>query len=287
VWPDLKVEIRIIKTTGDRIQGRPLPEIGFKGLFAQELEAALLGREIDAAVHSLKDLPTSIAPGLAIHAICERVCPLDALVTRDGGTLRDLEPRTVIGTSSLRRKAQILRLRPDLCVVNLRGNLDTRLRKVNDPGPPDGAIMACAGLQRLGFGDRIAEILGTDIMLPSPGQGALAIQGRLDDSETEQCLSVLDCTATRAAVIAEREVLRRLGGGCHVPIGCLGQVENSVLHLEAGVFSLDGTRAVCQTMSGDPDQAESVGIALADRLLSNGAGEILDDCSRERRPISD
>lgn len=281
VWPDLQVEIRIIRTTGDRIQGRPLQEIGSKGIFTQELEAALLGREIDAAVHSLKDLPTGMVPGLTIHAICERVCPLDALVTRDGATLRDLEPRTVIGTSSVRRQAQILRFRPDLRIVDLRGNLDTRLGKVNDPGPPDGAIVACAGLQRLGLDDRIADVLDSDIMLPSPGQGALAVQGRLDDPETEQRLSVLDCGATRSAVVAEREVLHRLGGGCHVPMGCLGRVENGVLYLDAGVFSLDGTRAICQTISGDPNQAEAIGVELAERLLAHGAAEILEECSRE------
>lgn len=286
VWPDLKVEVRVIATTGDRVRDRPLAQIGSKGLFTQELEAALLGREIDAAVHSLKDLPTSMVSGLVIVATCERDCPLDALVTRDGARLRDLEPHTVIGTSSLRRRAQILRLRRDLQVIDLRGNVDTRLRKVSGPGPPDGAIMACAGLRRLGLGDRIAEILDSGVMLPAPGQGALAVHGRVDDPQTERFLSVLDCGATRAAVTAERAVLRQLRGGCQVPVGCLGRVEYGVLRLDAGIFSPDGSQAVCETMSGDPGEAELIGTMLADRLLASGAREILDQCSRLGRAFS-
>lgn len=281
-WPGLKTEIRAIRTTGDRVQGRALPEIGSKGIFTQELEAALLGGEIDAAVHSLKDLPTTPAPGLIVHAICERVCPLDALVTRDGATLRDMEPYTVIGTSSLRRQAQILRFRPDLKVTNLRGNLDTRLRKVTEPGPPDAAVIACAGLQRLGLGYRIAEILDSEVMLPSPGQGAVAIQGRENDPETASRLAPLDCQKTRVAVTAERELLQRLGGGCHVPVGCLGRVEQGILRLDAGIFSLDGRRAVCESLSGDPGEPEKIGSVLAERLLVEGGLEILTECSAGR-----
>ncbi len=282
-WPGLKTEIRVIRTTGDRIQGRALPEIGSKGIFTRELEAALLSGEIDAAVHSLKDLPTTMSPGLAVHAICKRICPLDALVSRNGATLRDLEPYTVIGTSSLRRQAQLLRFRPDLKVTNLRGNLDTRFRKVTGPGPPDAAVMACAGLQRLGLGDRIAEILSSEIMLPSPGQGAVAVQGRENDRETADRFAVLDCKETRAAVTAERAVLRRLGGGCHVPVGCLGRVEEGILTVDAGIFSLDGKRAVCKTLSDDCGSPERIGMALAESLLMEGGLEILSECSAGRQ----
>ncbi|MFH1739577.1 MAG: hydroxymethylbilane synthase [bacterium] len=285
-WRGLQMEIRVFKTTGDRVQGQPLPRVGTQGIFTQELEVALLGGEIDVAVHSLKDLPTEMPAGLTIHAIGERVCPLDALVTREGATLRDLEPGSVIGTSSLRRRAQILHHRPDLRIVNLRGNLDTRLRKVKESGTLDGAILACAGLQRLGLSDEIAEILDSQIMLPSPGQGALAIQGRTNDSEIEKLLAPLECRATRAAVTAERGLMRRLGGGCHIPIGGLGTVDDSVLSLEAGVFTLDGTKTMRQTLTGDPDRAEAVGIELAERLLAEGASEILGTCGQESQDLS-
>jgi len=282
--PDLCVEICIIKTTGDRVQNTPLPELGTQGIFTKEIETALLNGEMDVAVHSLKDLPTQMPSGLAVHAICERVCPLDALITRDGVTLREMQPHSTIGTGSVRRRAQLLRYRPDLTLVDLRGNLDTRLKKVDSPGAPDGAILACAGLHRMGLEPRITEVFDSRTMLPAPGQGAVAVQGRAGDEKTAGILSILECRETRAAVTAERALMQRLGGGCHVPLGCLGQIENGGLTLEAGVFSLDGTAAVRMCLSGDPDEAEGIGIRLAEQMLAEGAREILDACDRTLLP---
>jgi len=282
--PDLCVEICIIKTTGDRVQNTPLPELGTQGIFTKEIETALLNGEIDVAVHSLKDLPTQMPSGLVLHAICERVCPLDVLITRGRVAMRELQPHSTIGTSSVRRRAQLLRYRSDLTLVDLRGNLDTRLKKVDAPGPPDGAILACAGLHRLGLEPRITEVLDSRIMLPAPGQGAVAVQGRAEDENTARIFSILECRETRAAVTAERALMQRLGGGCHVPLGCLGQVEDGCLTLDAGVFSLDGTAAVRKCLSGDPDEAESIGIRLAEQMLAEGAREILDACDRTLHP---
>ncbi len=280
-WPDLQIEICVISTKGDRVTDRPLPLVGGKGLFTEELESAMLSGEIDIAVHSLKDLPTEMAEELSLHAICERVCPYDAFVSKDGTPLSKLKPELVIGTSSLRRRAQLLRVRPDVTVIDLRGNLDTRLKKVDAEGPPDGAILASAGLLRMGWDDRIAEVLDGDVMLPAPGQGAVAVQGRSDDSETQETLRPLDCLNTRAAVTAERAFLHGLGGGCHVPIGCLARVEHDTLLVDGGVFSVDGHQGIRKTFTGDPSEASTVGQALAEQLLAEGAAEILKLCEQE------
>jgi len=280
-FPDLRVEIRVLTTKGDRIIDRPLPLVGGKGLFTHELESVMLNGEIDVAVHSLKDLPTELSEGLSIHAVCERVCPFDVLVSADGARLSELKPAAIVGTSSLRRRAQLLHLRPDISVVDLRGNLDTRIKKVEAPGPPDGAILASAGLLRMGWDDRIAEVLDADVMLPSPGQGALAVEGRKDDTQISELFTLLECRETRAAVTAERAVLHGLGGGCHVPIGALGRVENGSVVLEAGVFSLDGKKAIRRSLSGDLEEASQIGTALAKQLLECGADEILKSCNHD------
>ena len=192
--------------------------------------------------------------------------------------LSKIKPESVIGTSSLRRRAQLLRVRPDVTVTDLRGNLDTRLKKVDAEGPPDGAILASAGLLRMGWDDRIAEVLDGDVMLPAPGQGAVAVQGRSEDSGTQEILQPLDCSATRAAVTAERAFLHGLGGGCHVPIGCLARVENDTLAIDGGVFSIDGQQGIRKTLTGDPSEASELGQALAEHLLAEGAAEILELC---------
>jgi len=266
--------IEIIKTTGDKITGVPLSQVGTKGLFTKELEEALLEGAIDVAVHSLKDMPTELPPGLALAATPAREDPRDAIV---GMPLASLPGGAKVGTSSLRRTAQIRHARPDLVVESVRGNLDTRLRKL-DEGQYSAILLAAAGLRRLGWAERIAELLPIEIMCPAVGQGALAIEARVDASPAalEACRTLED-TATRAAVTAERAVLAALGGGCQVPIGAHAAVESAMLHLRAVVVAPDGKSAplVC-TLSGPVDEAGELGRRAADQLLDAGADGILE-----------
>src|SRR5882762_961375 len=228
--------IEIIKTTGDRVTEVPLGSVGGKGLFTKEIEEALLARQVDLAVHSLKDLPTEIPAGLEITAIPEREDPRDAMV---GRTIEELRQGAKVGTSSLRRSAQLRRLRPDLNIESIRGNVDTRLRKL-DEGQYTAIVLAAAGLTRLGWANRIAESLPPEVMCPAVGQGALAIETRVGESICQ----ALDHAATRAAVTAERAVLRSLGGGCLTPIGAHARVEQERLRLMAIVISTDGAESV-------------------------------------------
>lgn len=265
-----EVEIQVIKTSGDRYQRGALSEIGNKGLFVKEIEEALLAREIDVAVHSLKDMPVRLPEGLTIAAFPPREEPRDALV---GGRLLELPEGARVGTGSLRRQAQLLAARTDLKVTALRGNVDTRLRRL-DAGEFEAVVLAAAGLQRLGLADRIAQLLPEQIMCPAPGQGALAVETRREGEPLEVC-SRLDDPETRAAVIAEREVMRELEAGCQTPVGALGRVVGSHLQLCAAVASADGSQVVREQLCAPVEEAVEAGRALARRLLERGAGELL------------
>jgi len=264
--------IEIIKTTGDKIADVPLAKVGTKGLFTKEIEEALLDGRIDLAVHSLKDLPTQLPDGLAISSIPAREDARDALV---GAPLAELAPGAKVGTSSLRRVAQLRAMRPDLTVESVRGNVDTRLRKLSE-GQYDALVMAVAGLRRLGWESRIAECLPIDVMCPAVGQGALAIETRADGAAARACAR-LDHAATRLAVEAERAVLATLGGGCQVPIGAYGRVTGDRLDLVAIVASPDGARLIRKNAAGPAPQSLRIGEELGQQLLDAGAREILEE----------
>lgn len=277
--PDPEIEVRIIKTKGDNILDEPLTRIAGKGFFVTEIERALLRGEINFAVHSMKDLPAEITEGLVIAAIPEREDPSDALVSNGPG-LRDLPKGARIGTGSPRRQAQLLHFRPDLEVADLRGNLDTRIRRLEE-GRFDAVVLAYAGLHRMGWEDRVTEKLPPEICLPAVGQGALAIQTREDDAETIELLAALDHAESRAAVTAERSLLSALGGGCQVPIGALGIIEGAALRLRGVVASPDGKRLIRGEVSGDPADPDALGRELAHVLLAGGAEEILRETKRD------
>lgn len=270
--PQVDVHIEIIKTTGD-VKNDPLSVIGGKGVFTKELEDALLDGRIDIAVHSLKDLPTMLPDGLSITAICEREDPRDALVMRAGtenGSLRQLPEGAVVGTSSQRRLAQLKALRGDVIVRDLRGNVDTRIRKL-DEGQYDAVILASAGLVRLGLQERISARIATSEMLPAVGQGAIAIETRRDNEFAVQSVSQLDHGETRIACLAERAFLRSLGGGCQVPIAAHAVLDGDVLKLDGLVAKPDGSEILRGSSSGSPDDPEALGSALADELIDRGA----------------
>jgi len=266
-----ETRIEIIKTTGDKITDVPLAKVGTKGLFTKEIEEALLDRRIDLAIHSLKDLPTEIPAGLTIAAVPEREDPRDAMV---GARLSELPAGAKVGTSSLRRAAQLRMVRPDLAIESLRGNLDTRVRKL-DEGQYHAIVLAAAGLTRLGWAHRIAEILPPEVMCPAVGQGALAVETRHEGEARDFC-AVLDHAATRATVTAERAVLAALGGGCQVPIGAHAVIEGDSLRLVGAVIAPDGDRTVKKSDRGAVADAAEIGRRLGEALLMDGAREILD-----------
>ncbi|MFZ3062634.1 MAG: hydroxymethylbilane synthase [Actinomycetota bacterium] len=270
------VSLKKIKTTGDKILDSPLAKIGDKGLFVKEIEHVLARGEVDLAVHSMKDLPTDIPADLTIAAVTKREDPFDALISREGTRLKDLRPGAVIGTSSLRRRAQLLAYRPDLTFVDLRGNVDTRVRKMYEQNL-DAIILSGVGLIRLGWGDRITERISYDVMVPGVGQGAIAIEARRDDQEILELASLLNDSTTERAVLAERALLRRLEGGCQVPLGALAVIEDHKLVLEAAVASVDGSELIRDSMEGEPEQPEELGIRLAEKLLERGADIILEE----------
>ncbi|WP_346356134.1 hydroxymethylbilane synthase [Azotosporobacter soli] len=275
-YPDLNVEIRHMVTTGDKILDVPLAKIGGKGLFTKELEQAMLAGEIDLAVHSLKDMPTQLPEGLILGAITERADAADALVSVKYNSLAELPSGAKVGTSSLRRKAQLLHHRPDLTILDLRGNLDTRLRKL-DEGQFDAILLAAAGLKRLGWQERIREELPPEICLPAVGQGALAIECRADDSESRERIAFLDHLPTHQGAAAERAYLHRVEGGCQVPLGVYATVTKNELRLEAAVYSLDGKRGLRRSVCGPADKGNELGLQLADAMLDDGAREILQE----------
>ena len=276
-YPDCAVELVKIVTSGDRILDVPLAKIGGKGLFTKEIEQAMLDKKIDLAVHSLKDMPTELPEGLTLAAITERAHAGDAFVSGKCASLAELPAGAVVGTSSLRRRAQLLRVRPDLTIVDLRGNLDTRLAKL-DRGEVDAIVLAVAGLVRLGWGERVTEILSPEDCLPAVGQGALAIEARADDAETLAMLSVLNDEKTRMAVTAERAFLGVMGGGCQVPVGVHAvMVDDETVKLKAIIASLDGKTTVEGCEEGPAAQAAVIGEKLADRLLLEGGAVILQE----------
>jgi hydroxymethylbilane synthase len=278
----VETEIIRIRTSGDRMQATPVAQIneiigaesGGKGIFIKELEEALLANTVDLAVHSMKDVPTDTPAGLAFPAITRREDPRDCLISRNGRSLKGLPNSARVGTSSLRRQAQLRHHRPDMDVLDLRGNVDTRMKKL-DAGEFDAVVLAMAGVNRLGLASRVTQVLGEDFMLPAVGQGALGIETRRDDAETQRLVASLDDADSRVCVTAERALLRTLHGGCQIPLGALGVLRGGELHLEAGVFSVSGTESVRASENGPPEDAEDIGIRLAGALLQEGADRFL------------
>jgi hydroxymethylbilane synthase len=277
----VETEIIIIKTSGDKLQNSALSQIGGKGIFIKELEDALLEESIDIAVHSVKDIPTEMQPGLSFPAICRRDDVRDCLVSNNGATLANLRQGARVGTSSLRRQAQLRHIRPDLDVRDLRGNVDTRLRKV-ESGEYDAVLLAKAGLDRLACAHRISEILSPDVCMPAVGQGAIGVECRAGDTEAAQVLEKLDHAETRTAIIAERTLLSVLQGGCQVPLGAWARIERDELVLEACVCSVDGAHYVKQRATAPPEHARTLGEQMAHLLINAGAQSILEEVSRQR-----
>jgi hydroxymethylbilane synthase len=276
-FPERQFEVETMSTQGDKILDVALAKIGDKGLFTKELEVGMLEESIDLAVHSLKDLPTKLPDGLVLGCVTERVNPADALVVNtkhQDKQLDSLPEGAIIGTSSLRRLAQLRHYYPHLTFKDVRGNVNTRLAKL-DAGEYDGIILAVAGLQRLGMGDRIHQIIPSDISLHAVGQGALGIECRANDAEVLEILKVLEDIPSRDRCLAERAFLRELEGGCQVPIGVNTQIENDILTLTGLVASLDGQKLLKDSISGPAQQAEQLGEDLAQKLRKEGAGEIL------------
>jgi hydroxymethylbilane synthase len=272
--PELDVEIIGVRTEADRFMDRPLATLGGKGLFVKELEEALLSRRADLAVHSVKDVPMTLAAGLCMPAVLARGDPRDALASGRAAALDELPEYAVVGTSSLRRRCQLLHRRPDLRVVELRGNVGTRLERL-DRGEFDALILAAAGLHRLGFESRIRQSLPEKVMLPAIGQGALGIECREDDAGMIDLLRPLDHRATSACIEAERAVNRRLYGSCHLPIAAHARLEGSKLHMEALVGRVDGSEIIRLARDGRPEEAAAIGDALGRELLEAGADAIL------------
>jgi len=269
------VELIKIKTSGDKILDVPLAKVGGKGLFTKEIEESLLRNETDLAVHSLKDVPTEVPKGLKVDVITERENPYDVLVSR-GVKFVDLPPGAKVGTSSLRRRAQIKRVRPDLVIVDIRGNVQTRLKKLETENL-DAVILAAAGMIRMGYEDEITEYLEESLVLPAVGQGAVAIETRENDPVVEEVVQRLHHQPTAYCTTAERAFLRKLEGGCQVPIAAFGKVDGDKLTLEGLVADLDGQRIIRETISGPTSEAVSLGQRLGDLLLEQGAKEILDE----------
>ena len=279
-YQNIKIELKVIKTEGDLVLDKPLTLIGGKGVFTKEIEQALLTEEIDMAVHSCKDLPTLMTEGLVIGAIPVRETPSDVLITADGVGIDSLEPNSVIGTGSLRRAAQLLHSRKDLQTVDLRGNIPTRLRKFKESNW-GGMILAYAGLKRLNLIDDNCVILDHKDMLPAVAQGAIALQIRTEDTPTSDTISVLNDKDSSDAVIAERSLLRKLEGGCQIPIGAISKIENGELSIESQITNLNGENAVRDKLSGHRDDAAKLGIELAEKLLRNGGKEILKEIEKQ------
>lgn len=272
-WPGLSCHVKRFKTKGDKTLEVPLPQMGGKGLFTAELEHALREGDIDFAVHSLKDLPTDPSPGLTLGAVTNRTNAQDVLVAHEQWTLETLPTGATVGTSSLRRAAQLHHVRPDLDVQPIRGNVDTRVRKVHD-GTYDAAVMAAAGLERLGLTDHIAEYLSLDVMLPAAGQGALAVQCRAGDMRILALLAAIDNEADRMATRAERTFLSALGGGCSTPIAAYARVgDDAMIEMNALIVSLDGQRVI--RVQGVGTDAQQLGRELAEEALGQGAQEML------------
>lgn len=277
----MESEIVIIKTSGDKMQQAPLTQIGGKGIFIKELEEALLEETVDLAVHSVKDIPTETPSRLFFPAVCRRDDVRDCLVSNTGTLLASLKSGARVGTGSLRRQGQLRHYRPDLDIRELRGNVDTRLRKV-ESGEYDAIVLSKAGLDRLGWSQKITEALSTDISLPAVGQGAIAIESRVKDLEATEILGKLDDEETRTVIIAERALLAALQGGCQVPVGAWARMERGELLMEAMVCSVDGVQYVRQKSMAPPSEAVDLGQRMAQSLIDGGARTILDEVNRAR-----
>ena len=275
-FPEIEVKIITIKTTGDMIVDRPLAMVGGKGLFVKEIEKALMESSIDIAVHSMKDMPGELPDGLVIGAIPQRENPFDVLISRGNLTLKELPEKARVGTSSLRRASQIKHARPDLEISSIRGNLDTRLKKLAS-GEFDATLLAAAGLIRLGMEDVISEYMDEEIMLPAVGQGALCIQSRKEDRSMDPILALLNHPDTNTVVRGERAFLRRLEGSCHIPVACFGRLENGQVILTGVVASENGETMVKEVVTGKPEDVVKTGMDLAEILLAKGADKILEN----------
>ena len=282
VFPEKQVTIAVIKTTGDRITDRPLAMVGGKGLFVKEIETALCNREIHLAVHSMKDMPGDLPAGLTIGAVPSRENPFDVLICRKGLSLDDYPSGARIGTSSLRRASQLKHLRPDLEMVSIRGNLDTRMRKLAS-GEYDAIVLAAAGMLRLGQADKITQYLDDTIMVPAVGQGALCIETREDDREMAGILRHLDHSASRTCVQGERAFLKQIEGSCHIPVACFGRIHAGRVHLTAVVASEDGRNLVRKEVVSPMDMVEEHGRKLAVQVLENGGKQILETINTHDR----
>ena len=281
--PDLRVTLIKIKTTGDKIQDAPLAKIGGKGLFVKEIEEALLKKRTDLAVHSIKDVPTEFPEGLHLSVITKREDPRDVLISKDGKPLKDLPKGAKIGTSSLRRQAQLLHFRSDFELIPLRGNLDTRLKKLKTMNL-DAIVLALAGVKRLGFDEKITEIIPPEVSLPAIGQGALGIETRMADQEVESQIRLLNDRDSSIAISAERAFLKKLEGGCQVPIAAFARIVGTTLHIDGLVGTIDGKRLIRHHVEGPIERAESLGVELAEILLGQGAKEILDEIYQRSQP---
>ena len=270
----LPVSLKIIKTTGDKILDVPLAKVGGKGLFTKEIEVELAAGTVDLAVHSMKDVPTELPEGLFIGAMPERVDSRDVIVSGAGYNLVTLPEGARLGTSSLRRRSQVKALRPDLEIVDVRGNLDTRMRKA-ETGEVDAVVLAAAGITRMGWGERITHYIPTEQMISAVGQGAIGIEIREDDEFMRHVCEAIGHPETMECVTAERVVMRRLEGGCQVPIGAYARYEEGTLTMDAMVGSVDGARIVREQLCGDAGEPEALGEAMVERLLRLGAGDIL------------
>jgi hydroxymethylbilane synthase len=273
-YPGMTVTLTKIKTTGDKILDVPLAKVGGKGLFVKEIEEAMLENEIDIAVHSMKDVPTFFPDGLHLSCITKREDARDALLSRNNTTFKDLPRGANVGTSSLRRQAQLMSLRPDFVIHQLRGNVGTRLQKLKE-GKFDAIILAAAGVKRLGLEANVSEYLSPEISLPAIGQGALGIECRVDDRELNDLIAFFNHADSRTCVTGERALLRRLEGGCQVPIACYGQIASGKLKLIGLVGSVDGKRIIRDSIEGEPEKAEKLGVVLAEKLLAQGADVVL------------
>ncbi len=270
----LPVRLKVIKTTGDKILDVPLAKVGGKGLFTKELEVALMAGEVDMCVHSMKDVPTELPEGLFIAAMPERVDPRDVIVSGKGYTLDTLPEGARVGTSSLRRVAQVRHLRPDVEIVDVRGNLDTRMRKAEE-GQVDAVILAAAGITRMGWADRITHYVEPEQMISAVGQGAIGVEIREDDEEMRHVMERIGHPETMECVTAERVVMRRLEGGCQVPIGAYARIEGATMVMDAMVGSLDGSTIVRRRVEGPAEDPVGLGERMVRELLDGGAGEIL------------
>jgi hydroxymethylbilane synthase len=275
VHSNVQVELVRLKTTGDKILDSPLAKIGGKGLFVKEIEEALLNERVDLAVHSMKDVPAELPEGLILATFPAREDPRDAFVSVKYGNLEQLPQGARVGTGSLRRAAQLLHIRPDLKLVPLRGTVDTRLRKL-EGGEFQAIILAAAGMRRLGFEERISQLLSTEQILPAIGQGALGLEVRHDDEQTIGLIDFLNDEETQVTVKAERAFLKELEGGCQVPMAAFSRLDSERLDLEGMVAELDGSNVIRDRITGERDEAEDMGVRLARRLLASGADEILE-----------